>query len=139
MANYVCEVELVDGPLTDAAFTTFPQAGALVEFRGNVRPHEKDEMISGINYEAHATMAKHQLHAIAQEGAEKFALLAVILHHRVGFVAAGESSLLLRVASPHRAAALQAMAWMIDELKKRVPIWKTPLPENASAMSGARG
>ncbi|MDQ2868258.1 MAG: molybdenum cofactor biosynthesis protein MoaE [Verrucomicrobiota bacterium] len=138
MANYVCEVELVEDPLTDAACVSFPGAGALVEFRGNVRPLEDGEAIDGIDYEANREMARHQLREIANEGARQFQLLAVVLHHRIGFVAAGESSLLLRVASPHRAAALEATAWMIDELKKRVPIWKLPKRESASAVSGTR-
>ena len=136
MANYVCEIALIEGALSDAAVTTFPGAGALAEFRGNVRPFEADEAINGIQYEANRPMAEHQLRSVAEEAAERFELLSIVLHHRVGFVPAGESSLLLRVASPHRAAALASMSWAIDELKKRVPIWKKA--ENVSAESGVR-
>jgi molybdopterin synthase catalytic subunit len=50
----------------------------------------------------------------------------VIIHHRIGFVAVGESSLFMRVFSGHRQAAFQASRWIVDELKKKVPIWKRP-------------
>jgi len=50
----------------------------------------------------------------------------VLLHHRVGFVRTGEASLFLRVSAQHRAAAFEASKWIVDELKKKVPIWKKP-------------
>ena len=124
MANCDFEVALVNGPLC----LTSPQmtlgAGAIVEFFGNVRPLENGEQIDGIEYEAHAEMAGHQLRKIAHEAAERFDLLAIQLQHSVGFVAAGQTSLFLRVAATHRGAAFEASRWIVDELKKRVPIWK---------------
>ena len=124
MANPVCDVLLTDAPLR--AVDVDLDCGALVEFQGIVRPREGSREIDGIDYEAHATMAKHQLQSIAHEAAEKFELMFVQLHHRTGFVGAGEASLLLRVASTHRAAAFEASQWIVDELKKRVTIWKRP-------------
>ena len=101
-------------------------AGAVVDFWGVVRGLEDGREIEGIDYEAHAAMAEHQLRLIAQESAKNFRLKKVIVHHRVGFVSAGEASLFLQVKAGHRAAAFAASKWIVDELKKRVPIWKRP-------------
>jgi molybdopterin synthase catalytic subunit len=98
-----------------------------VEFWGVVRSLEDGREISGIEYEAHEAMAQHQMELIAKTAAEKFGLKEVLLHHRIGFVAAGEPSLFLRVSSGHRGAAFVASAWVVSELKKKVPIWKRPL------------
>jgi molybdopterin synthase catalytic subunit len=103
-----------------------PGAGAIVDFWGVVRGTEDGREIEGIDYEAHAAMAEHQLRLIAQESAKNFRLEKVIVHHRVGFVSAGEASLFLQVKAGHRAAAFAASKWIVDELKKRVPIWKRP-------------
>ncbi|MBV9009698.1 MAG: molybdenum cofactor biosynthesis protein MoaE [Verrucomicrobia bacterium] len=125
MANYLCDVALVDGPLEIARKSV--GEGAVVEFFGNVRPVENGQPISALEYDAHAPMAEHQLRVIAREAAEKFSLLAVTVHHRIGAVPSGDTSLIVRVASGHRAAAFAASGWIVDELKKRVPIWKTPV------------
>src|SRR5213078_320818 len=125
MANYGCDVALVRSALDVAAAENTSGAGAIVQFFGDVRPLENGEHIDGIEYEAHQEMAEHQLRKIADEAAERFGLLAVRLHHRVGFVAVSETSLFLRVAAAHRGAAFDASRWIVDELKKRVPIWKS--------------
>ena len=125
MANCDCDVALVSGPLGFISPETTLGAGAIVEFFGNVRPLENGEQIDGIEYEAHRKMAEHQLRKVAQEAAERFDLLGIQLHHCVGFVAVGETSLFLRVAGAHRGVAFEASRWIVDELKKRVPIWKS--------------
>lgn len=125
MANHVCDVALVDGRL--ATENTLAGAGAVIEFFGNVRPLENGRRIIALDYEAHASMAEYQLRQVAEAAAKKFSLLAVTLHHRIGRVAAGETSLFLRVASLHRGAAFAASMFIVDELKARVPIWKKPV------------
>ena len=127
MANHVCDVALVEGPLTFDFRPEVSNAGAIADFFGNVRPLENGKPIIAIDYEAHRDMAEQQLRLVAEEGAERFGLLAVTLYHRIGRVPAGETSLFLRAAAAHRAAAFDAGKWMVDELKKRVPIWKTPI------------
>jgi molybdopterin synthase catalytic subunit len=130
MANYLCEIALVDGPLAlDSPFDA-PAAGAIVDFFGKVRPLENGAPITGLDYEAHREMAEHQLWAVAREAAQRFDLLAIKLHHRIGRVPSGETSLFLRVGAAHRGAAFEAGQWIVDELKKRVPIWKRPLFQN---------
>jgi len=139
MANYLCEIALVEGPLAlDSPFDT-PGAGAIVNFLGNVRPLENGASIAGLEYEAHREMAEHQLRTVAQEAAKRFDLLAIRLHHRVGYVPRGETSLFLRVGAAHRGAAFAAGQWIVDELKQRVPIWKTPIFDNVSAAAEKRG
>jgi molybdopterin synthase catalytic subunit len=125
MANATCEISVTETPLTAAA-SDVAGAGAIIDFLGVVRPTEDGRQIEGIEYEAHGVMAEQQLKRIAEQAAEQFALKFVIVHHRIGFIAVGDPSLFLRVASLHRSESFQASQWIIDELKKRVPIWKKP-------------
>ncbi len=126
MANSVCEVLVTESALQapdhDGDFT----AGAVVDFVGVVRKREDGREIEGIDYESHKKMAEHQMRLIAEAAIKKFQLKQATLHHRVGFVQAGEASLFLRVSAPHRAAAFEASKWIVDELKKKVTIWKKP-------------
>jgi molybdopterin synthase catalytic subunit len=121
-----------DFALTQAALALPPHpasadAGAVVDFLGIVRGIEDNAAIVGIEYEWHPQMAQSQLERIGRETAERFPLLpGCLLHHRVGFVPVGKASLFARVAAPHRAEAVRAVEWLVDELKKRVPIWKQP-------------
>ncbi|HSH40420.1 MAG TPA: molybdenum cofactor biosynthesis protein MoaE [Chthoniobacterales bacterium] len=139
MANSICQVLLTDAPLAVPAATLPVEVGGIVDFWGVVRRTEDDAAISGIEYEAHRTMAEHQLRAIAEEGARSFALMQVIVLHRVGFVPVGEASLLVRICCKHRAEAFRACVWIVDELKKRVPIWKHPRFSAASDVESPRG
>ena len=125
MANVVCEISVTKAPL-EAPGSDVVGAGALIDFWGVVRPIEDGRQIEGIDYEAHHEMAEHQLKRIAEHARERFELKRVIIHHRTGFIAVGEASLFLRVASPHRSEGFEASQWIVDELKKKVPIWKQP-------------
>jgi len=126
MANPVCEVLVTDAQLNAPGNHVDLAAGAAVDFRGIVRGFEDGREIEGIDYEAHRKMAEHQLRQIAEEATIQFDLRSVIIHHRMGFVPVGEPSLFMRVCSGHRQAAFQAGQWIVDELKKKVPIWKRP-------------
>jgi molybdopterin synthase catalytic subunit len=101
--------------------------GAVVDFWGVVRAIEDGQIISGIDYEAFEKMAERQLKFVAEEAKEQHGLAAVIVHHRVGFVPAGEASLFVRVAAQHRKAALEGCAQIVERLKRAVPIWKHPV------------
>jgi len=140
MANDVCEILLTESPLEMPRRGDRGDAGAMVEFWGLVRRLEDRREIGGIEYEAHREMAEHQLKRIAEQAAEKFGLKFVAIHHRIGFVAVGEPSLLVAVATPHRSEGFQAAQWIVDELKKKVPIWKKPwFIENIAAGIGNAG
>ena len=125
MANLVCDISVTKEPLA-APISNITGAGAVVDFWGIVRPLEDGRKIEGIDYEAHDEMAEHQLKRIADQAIQRFGLKRVIVHHRIGFVAVDEASLFLRVASPHRSEGFRASEWIVDELKKKVPIWKQP-------------
>jgi molybdopterin synthase catalytic subunit len=125
MANVVCEILIKEAPLA-AGPSDIAGAGAVVDFWGVVRPIEDGREIEGIEYDAHCEMAEHQLKRIAEQAVERFGLKLVIAHHRIGFIAIGEASLFLRVASSHRSESFRASQWIVDELKKKVPIWKRP-------------
>jgi molybdopterin synthase catalytic subunit len=127
MATWHSEILITTDPLQAPANSWSGRAGASVDFWGVVRALEDGREISGIEYEAHGEMAQHQFEKIVERAGGEFGLEKVILHHRIGFVAAGEPSLFLRVASAHRGAAFEASAWIVAELKKKVPIWKKPL------------
>jgi len=126
MANSVSEVLLTTARLETPEADVDLQSGAVVDFWGVVRELEDGREIEGIDYEAHAKMAEHQMKMIADSAAEKFQLPRVRLHHRIGFVRAGEPSLFLRVCAQHRGVAFDASKWIVDELKEKVPIWKKP-------------
>jgi molybdopterin synthase catalytic subunit len=127
MAISVCEVSLTESPLILPPSHDDPEAGAIVVFWGAVRSLEDGREISGIDYEAHREMAEHQMRIVAEGAGAKFGLREVMLRHRVGFVAAGEPSVVVRVTSAHRGAAFGASQWIMDELKRVVPIWKRPV------------
>ncbi len=126
MANPVCEVLLTAALLKAPENDGDSGVGAVVDFWGVVRGVEDGREIEGIEYEVHREMAEHQLRLVAEAATEKFQLKKVIVHHRVGFVRAGEASLFLQLMAQHRAAAFEAGKWIVDELKKKVPIWKRP-------------
>jgi molybdopterin synthase catalytic subunit len=126
MANSVCEVLLTEACLEAPARDVDLTSGAVVDFWGAVRGLEDGHQIEGIEYEAHRAMAEHQLGLVAEAAVKKFRLEQVIVYHRIGFVGTGEASLFLRVGAEHRAAGFKASQWIVDELKRRVPIWKRP-------------
>jgi molybdopterin synthase catalytic subunit len=126
MANVVCKILVTEAPLAEPPKSHHGDAGAMVEFWGVVRRLEGCSEIEGIEYEAHREMAGYQLKRIAEYAGAKFGLSLLIVHHRIGFVAVGEPSLFLRVASPRRDDAFRASQWIVDELKRKVPIWKRP-------------
>src|ERR1043166_8429152 len=115
MANPVCEVLL-----TEAATQPRPSAnegsGAVLDFRGLVRPLENGRQICGIEYEAHPEMAAHQMKQIGREALSTFKLTGVIIYHRTGFVKTGEASVLVRTESRHRAESYRANEWIMNEL-----------------------
>jgi len=126
MANPVCEVSLTEKELELPSGNADSSAGAIVDFWGVVRGLEDGREIDGIQYEAHRMMAEHQLQLIARQAAADFALKLIVVRHRVGFVRVAEPSLFLRVTGRNRAEAFKASQWIVDELKRRVPIWKQP-------------
>jgi molybdopterin synthase catalytic subunit/molybdopterin converting factor small subunit len=98
--------------------------GAVVVFDGIVRDNTRDRRTLYLDYEAYEEMADRQIADLARQAIGRFGVRGVTLVNRLGRLEIGESSVLIVVASVHRAAAFEACRWLIDTLKKTVPIWK---------------
>lgn len=98
--------------------------GASAVFEGIVRNNSRGRSTLYLDYEAYDSMAIHELEKLAQTAMEKFKVRDVRLVHRLGRLEIGETSVLVVVASAHRGPAFDACRWLIDTLKKTVPIWK---------------
>ena len=101
--------------------------GAVVNFLGVVRGEEDDKSISAIEYEAFEKMVTHQFNLLFDEIEKRWPIESVRLVHRIGVVKVNEPSLWVEVIAPHRGEAFAACQWLIDEMKRVVPIWKKPL------------
>ena len=98
--------------------------GAVVLFDGIVRNNTRGRQTLYLVYEAYEAMALEQMRGLVEEAKKKFAVRDVVLVHRLGRLEIGETSVLIAVASAHRGVAFDACRWLIDTLKKTVPIWK---------------
>ena len=98
--------------------------GATVLFLGHVRDMNDGRPVAGIEYSAYGEMAERELAAIASECASAFGIAHLAIEHRLGTLALGEASIAIAVAHPHRAPAYEASRFIIEEVKRRLPIWK---------------
>jgi molybdopterin synthase catalytic subunit/molybdopterin converting factor small subunit len=100
------------------------RAGAIATFTGTTRIRSRDRDVQYLDYEAYEGMAEGLMSEIAAELGERYELCGIAIHHRIGRVQIGETSVVIAVSAPHRADALAACKDAIDELKQRVPLWK---------------
>jgi len=108
-----------------AARVAEPGAGAVSLFLGTVRDHSTGKVgVTHLEYEAYPQVAEDQIARIIAETRERWPLIAVAVEHRVGSLAVGEASVGVAVSTAHRADGLEAVRYLIDELKARVPLWK---------------
>lgn len=101
-----------------------PEDGALVMFDGIVRNNSRGRKTLYLDYESYEEMALKQMEKLISEALSRFAVRDARIIHRLGRIEIGESSVFIAVASAHRAPAFDACRWLIDTLKKTVPIWK---------------
>lgn len=101
-----------------------PKAGAVVVFLGTTRVHNEGRRVVRLEYEAFAGMAEREMGALAGQARRRWRLCRVAMVHRTGVVPVGQVSVGVAVSSGHRAEAFAAGRWLIDRLKKTVPIWK---------------
>jgi molybdopterin synthase catalytic subunit len=101
-----------------------PEDGAAILFEGVVRNNTRGRRTLYLDYEAYESMALNEMEKLAQASLEHFRVRDVRLVHRLGRLEIGETSVVIGVGSAHRAAAFEASRWLIDSLKKTVPIWK---------------
>ena len=99
-------------------------AGGTVAFLGTVRRSAEDGDVAAIEYSAYDAMAEEELGRIVAEARERWPGVRIALRHRVGLVALGEASVAIVTAAPHRADAYAASRYLIEETKRRAPIWK---------------
>ena len=101
-----------------------PACGAISSFIGTVREINDGRKVSAIEYSAYAAMAESELTRILDEAEERFGVQSVVVEHRTGTLAIGDVSVAIVAAHEHRASALDCTRFVIEEIKKRVPIWK---------------
>ena len=100
------------------------QNGAISVFIGTVRDVNDGRSVSSIEYSAYKSMAETELARILDEAEERLGISALVVEHRIGLLELGDVSVAIAAAHPHRAPALDCTRYVIEEIKKRVPIWK---------------
>ncbi|MDX1395642.1 MAG: molybdenum cofactor biosynthesis protein MoaE [Gemmatimonadota bacterium] len=98
--------------------------GAVLVFEGRVRETNEGRAVSGLSYEAYGEMAEKELRAICEEAVDRHEIGSLRAFHRVGDLDLGEVSVVVGVSAPHRAACYEASRYVIEQLKKRLPVWK---------------
>lgn len=101
-----------------------PRAGAVVTFDGRVRNHSGGKQVQFLYYEAYPPMAERELERIAEEARRQWPIEQLAVVHRWGRLEIGDVSVFIAVSSAHRADAFSACRYVIEEIKKSVPIWK---------------
>jgi len=118
---------LVDRPIDVvalAAEVAIASNGATVLFIGTVRDVNDGRAVTGMEYSAYRGMAEREMADIVREAIEQFGTSDIVVEHRLGALELGEASVVIAVAHPHRGAAYAASRYVIEQLKRRVPIWK---------------
>lgn len=100
------------------------RVGGIATFLGCARDFSEGREVSEISFDAYEPMAVAEMQKLRKEAIERFGLIDARIVHRLGVVRAGDSIVFIATGAEHRAPALQACQWIIDELKERVPIWK---------------
>jgi len=117
----------------DALRASSNRMGGIATFIGCARDFSEGREVTQISFDAYGSMAVAEMNKLRDEAIAKFALLDARIVHRVGVVGAGEQIVFIAAGAEHRAPALQACHWLIDELKQRVPIWKKEITPQGDA------
>ena len=128
-------IEIVDNRIDEQSVLETVKSsscGAAILFVGTTRRVTDGKVTQTLHYEAYHEMAKQELSKIRDEAMPKFSLEECAIVHRLGEVALGETSIAVAVSSPHRKQAFEAAAWIMDQVKKHVPIWKQEVWEDGS-------
>ncbi len=125
--KFSCQVCLVQKPIDIAQLQPLisdHDAGAHGWFYGVTRRRTGDKITASLSYQAHPVMAEKELARLANEAANRFELKCIVIVHRTGEVPVGEASIVIGCSSPHRRQTFAALPWLMDEIKREVPIWK---------------
>lgn len=115
-----------------------PGDGSDLVFCGRVRDNSRGKAVKYIDYHVYPEMAVKEMDRIAEEAIGKWCLNRCVVVHRHGRVMPGEVSIVILVSSPHREESYLASRYIIDEIKKRVPVWKKECYEDGSEWIGDR-
>ncbi|MCH2198031.1 MAG: molybdenum cofactor biosynthesis protein MoaE [Flavobacteriales bacterium] len=115
-----------------------PACGGQVVFAGAVRNHTGDRKVLYLDFESYEPMAKKVMQEICNHALEKWPIRHAVCHHRLGKLEISELAVVIAVSSPHRKAAFEACEFIIDELKKKVPIWKKEIFKGGEEWVSAR-
>lgn len=107
-----------------------PSVGGIVVFEGVVRDNARGKQVRYLEYDMYPEMAEQQIQTIIAEAKQRWNVERVAVAHRFGRLEIGEASVIIVVATPHRAAAFEACRYIIDTLKTTVPIWKKEVATN---------
>jgi len=110
-----------------------PASGAINLFLGVVRDNNLGRNVGYLEYDAYPAMAERVMSELAEEAKERFGLEDCAVLHRTGRLEIGETSLLVAVASGHRAESFEAGHWLVNEIKKKVPVWKKEVWDDGEA------
>ncbi len=128
-------IELQEAPLDTAALVKTvgtKEDGAVLTFIGTARRGSMGKSVTHLHYEAYESMAIKELGKIADEACSRWPVSDCVIVHRTGTVGLGEPSVFIGVSTPHRAEGFQALQFIIDTIKKTVPIWKKEFFEDGS-------
>ena len=115
-----------------------PAAGGLATFIGSTRDNNEGRSIISLDYEVYPGMAEQEMAKLGEEASEKWEITRMAIVHRIGNVPIGEASVIIAVSAPHRDDAFKACRYAIDELKKRVPIWKKEIYQGGEIWIGTQ-
>lgn len=114
-----------------------PDAGGIDVFIGTVRNVTKGRAVVQLEFEAYVPMAISEIQKIVNQAFDNWSLQKVLVHHRIGMLEVGEVPVIIAVAAAHRDAAFEACRFIIDTLKKTVPIWKKEIFEDGEVWVAA--
>lgn len=106
------------------------ECGGIILFLGTTRSNNNGRTVTRLNYISHVEMSIHQLNKIVDKAIEKYSIKHVVVIHRIGQLKPGEISVIVAVSTIHRKEAFEGARFIIDELKKHVPIWKEEFYDN---------
>jgi molybdopterin synthase catalytic subunit len=132
MKKIMLQVEPIDIPRLLQEVGTDAD-GAVVSFIGRARRDSRGKTVQYIEYEAYNEMARKELEKAADDAAGRWGITGCLVTHRFGRVDVGEASIIIAVSSPHRHEAFQAAQYLIDTIKRKVPIWKKEYYTDGSA------
>jgi molybdopterin synthase catalytic subunit len=134
------DIQLLETPLsvtTCSEFVATAEVGGSTVFVGTVRNQTKGKRVLRLDFEAYAPMAISEMRKIAEQACERWPVIKMAIHHRVGSLEVGEIAVIIAVSAAHRKATFEACQYAIDTLKETVPIWKKEIFEDGEVWVAA--